>query len=112
MLDKLHRHRKQAQDEIYKKDKQRIENMTDLVEKLVRQEAKDHIDALNRQSEEYKKLIDKKKEALQLAQQELTFQEEMADLASEIAKKQLEVDNLSRDTSRQGKAKYNQATEE
>ena len=112
MLDKLHRHRKQAQDEIYKKDKQRIENMTDLVEKLVRQEAKDHIDALNKQSEEYKKLIDKKKEALQLAQQELTFQEEMADLASEIAKKQLEVDNLSRDTSRQGRAKYNQASEE
>ena len=83
-----------------------------MVENMLRQEAEDRIEALEKSVDKYQEIINKKKEALELTQKELSFQEDMADLATKIAKKQAEVDMLSRDTSRAGKAKYNKALEE
>lgn len=108
----LERQKKQEQDALYEKEKEHLNDITDLVEDLIRQEAQDRIDALNKSVDQYQEIINKKKESLDLTQKELSFQEDMADLATKIAKKQAEVDMLSRDTSRAGKAKYNKALEE
>lgn len=108
----LERQIKQAQDEVYNNEKDHLDEITDMVENMLRQEAEDRIEALEKSVDKYQEIINKKKEALELTQKELSFQEDMADLATKIAKKQAEVDVLSRDTSRAGKAKYNKALEE
>ena len=103
---------KEAQDDVYDSQESDLNNIIDLVEKLIRQEAQDRIDALNEQVDKYNEIIDQKKESLELTEKELSFQEDMADLSTQIARKQQEIEMLSRDDSRAGRARLQEAQEE
>ena len=102
----------EALNDRYDDEKDKLDEIMDLVESLVRQETEDKIDALEEQISKYSEIIDKKKKSLQLSEDELDYIDEMNDLASQIAKKQAEIAVLSRDDSRAGKSKLAAAQEE
>lgn len=95
----------EAEQERYEDNKQYLDDIINLTKDMVRQEMEDHIKALEKQLSAYKKLIDKKKESLALTKQELSYQEEVDDKVSEIAKLQAKRDALAFDDSRSAQAK-------
>lgn len=109
---KVQREIQEALNDRYDDEKDKLDEIMDLVEDLVRQETEDKIDALEEQIDKYSGIIDKKKKSLQMTEDELDYIDEMNDLASQIAKKQAEIAVLSRDDSRAGRSKLAQAQEE
>lgn len=109
---KVQREIQEALNDRYDDEKDKLDEIMDLVEDLVRQETEDKIDALEEQIDKYSEIIDKKKKSLQMTEDELDYIDEMNDLASQIAKKQAEIAVLSRDDSRAGRSKLAQAQEE
>ena len=85
--------------------KDKYDDIFKLVEQLVRQEKKDLIDALEKQKDKYDDIIAKKKEILQLTENELDYQDQLSDYAKQEAKLRTQIASLSRDTSREAKAK-------
>ena len=85
--------------------KDKYDDIFQLVEQLVRQEKKDLIDALEKQKDKYDDIIAKKKESLQLTENELDYQDQLSDYAKQEAKLRTQIASLSRDTSREAKAK-------
>lgn len=94
-----------AQKDIYKDQQDNLETLLDLVEDMLRQEADDYIEVLRKQEQTFNDLIDKKKEMLQLAEDELALQEELEDGNRQMADIQNQIAILSRDDSRAAKAK-------
>lgn len=89
-----------------------LNEFIELVEEMIRQEAEDYIDSLEKQADAFDELIDKRKEMLQLAEDEAAFYEEIEDGNREIAKIQQEIDALSRDDSRAARARVAELEEE
>ena len=82
-----------------------LETVIDLVEQMLRAEAQSYIDALEDQKKAYSDLIDAKKEALQLTEDQLAYEKEMKDYAKDASKLQAQIDLLARDDSRAAAAK-------
>ena len=99
---------KQAIDSLqsfYSDLESQMSDVTDLVERMIRQEMEDMIDALDKQRDKYDEIIDKKKESLQLTEDELDYQDELADYAKREAKLRTQIAALSKDDSRAAKSR-------
>lgn len=100
LLKEVERELKNAQ----KETKNQFDDIFKLVEQLIRREKQDLIDALDKQKDKYDDIISKKKESLQLTEDELSYQDDLADYAKEEAKLRQKIAALSRDNSREAKA--------
>lgn len=89
-----------ALQEFYSDLEGQMSDVTDLVERMIRQEMDDMIDALDKQRDKYDEIIEKKKESLQLTEDELDYQDELADYAKREAKLRTQIAALSKDDSR------------
>lgn len=103
-LLELDREIAEAEKDQFEERQDQLDTILDLVEATIRQESEDYIDSLEKQKEAYQDIIDAKKKSLQLTENELSYQEEMADYAKDISKLQSEIELLSRDDSRSAKA--------
>lgn len=99
----------EARNEIAKKmyDTQRdsLEEILDLTMDMIKAEAEDQVDALDKQIDAYSKIIDKKKELLQDSADEADHEEQVAEKVKEIAELQSKIAQLSLDDSREATAK-------
>lgn len=96
----------------YDDQKDSLDDIFDLIEATIRQEAEDRIDALEKSVDLYQDIIDKKKKSLSMTEDELSYQEELNDNSLQISKLQAEIAALSRDDSRAAKAKLAEKQEE
>lgn len=94
----------EAKKSAYEDQQDQLNNIIDLVEAMIRQETQDQIDALEKQKDSYSDIIDAKKESLRITEQELSYQEEMDNYATDIAKLQSEIATLALDDSRSAQA--------
>ena len=108
LMKEVEREMVQAQKEI----KSQYDDIFELVERLIRQEKQDLIQALNKQKDKYDEIIAKKKESLQITEDELNYQDQLADYAKQEAKLRTQIATLSRDDSREAKAKVAELTEQ
>ena len=108
----VERELQEAMNDRYDEQKDQLDEISDLVEETLRWEAKERIKSLEEAIDKYNDIIDAKKKSLQITEDELSYQDEMNDLATQISKKQAEIAVLSRDDSRAGQAKLAQAQEE
>ena len=90
--------------DIYNIQLDSLEEILDIVEKMLRQESEDMVDALEGQKDRYRDIIDLKKQSLRLTDQELSYNREIDDKVREIAKLQARIDQLSLDDSREAGA--------
>jgi len=90
----------EARKDYYEERQDQLDTILDLIEDMLRQEAEDYIDSLEKQKDAYQDIIDAKKKSLQLTERELDYQDEMNDSAQEISKLQARIAVLSRDDSR------------
>ena len=90
--------------DIYNIQLDSLEEILDMVEKMLRQESEDMVDALEGQKDRYRDIIDLKKQSLRLTDQELSYNREIDDKVREIAKLQARIDQLSLDDSREAGA--------
>ncbi|MFA6832264.1 MAG: hypothetical protein WCR36_08355, partial [Bacteroidaceae bacterium] len=107
LIPDAERYKELSQDsalDIYNKKKDDLEQIVDLTEDLIKQEAEDQTDALNDQIDAYKEIIDLKKEALDTDKDENDYQKDVADKIKEIAKIQSQMDQLGLDDSREASA--------
>ena len=74
-----------------------LETVIDLVEQMLRAEAQSYIDALKDQKEAYSDLIDAKKKALRITEDQLAYEKEMKDYAKDASKLQAQIDLLAQD---------------
>lgn len=81
-----------------------LQKILDLTMDLIRHENEDMVDALEKQKDKYKEIIDLKKEALQEEADDADYNDEIEDRLEEIADLQSRIDLLSLDTSREAAA--------
>jgi len=79
---------------------------------MIKQEADDHVDALNEQIAAYRKIIDLKKELLRQGKEEEDYQKEVEKRLKEISRLQSRIDRLSLDSSREAAAERSKLEEE
>lgn len=91
--------------EIYDQKKSSMDTILDLTMDMIKQETEDEIEALEKQSKDYKKIIDQKKELLEQSKNQTNHEKEVADAVKEIAKLQSKIAQLSLDNSRESVAK-------
>ena len=89
-----------VEERLYEDSRDKINDLIDLTEDMVKQEKEDMIDALEAQKDAYSNLISQRKELLQLAQREKSYADEVADKNKEIQKLQSRIEDLSLDDSR------------
>lgn len=77
-----------------------MQSLLDLTIEMIKQEAEDEKEALEKIKDEYQEIISLRKEMLQLAERERQYQEDVDDKTSEISKIQARIDALSLDDSR------------
>lgn len=91
---------REVEERLYEDSRDKINDLIDLTEDMVKQEKEDMIDALEAQKDAYSNLISQRKELLQLAQREKSYNDEVADKNKEIQKLQSRIADLGRDDSR------------
>lgn len=91
---------REVEERLYEDSRDKINDLIDLTEDMVKQEKEDMIDALEAQKDAYSNLISQRKELLQLAQREKSYADEVADKNKEIQKLQSRIEDLSLDDSR------------
>ena len=89
-----------------------LESVLDLVKDMIKQESEDMVDALEAQSDAYEKIIEMKKESLDLTEKERSYQEGIKDKTKEIADLQARIDSLSLDDSREAQLEKQKLLEE
>lgn len=87
--------------EIYKEQKDALEEIIERTMDLIRQETEDHIEALEDQISAFRKIIELKKESLKANYDEDNYQREVAKRVKEIAEKRAKLNQLERDDSRE-----------
>lgn len=85
--------------------KDSVDALFKYVEDMIRDEIDQQVDALEELKDKYSKIIDKKKESLQLSKDEADYQDEVADKVKEMVKLQEKINALSLDDSRESIAK-------
>lgn len=81
-----------------------LETILKLTEDMIKQENSDRIDALEKEKDLYKDIIDEKKEILRLTKEQEEHDRDQADKLKEIADLQSRIDQLALDDSREAKA--------
>lgn len=81
-----------------------LETILKLTEDMIKQENSDRIDALEKEKDLYKDIIDEKKEILRLTKEQDDHDRDMADKLKEIADLQSKIDQLALDDSREAGA--------
>lgn len=89
-----------------------LNSILDLVKEMIKQEAEDLIDALEKQSDAYREIIEMKKRSLELTEKEREYQEGVKDKTDEISKLQARIDALSLDDSREAQLEKQKLLEE
>lgn len=97
---------------IYDTQRDSLQTILDLTMEMIKQEAEDQVDAIEKQEKAYKKIIDLKKQLLQDADDEADHEEEVAEKTKEIAELQSKIAQLSLDDSREAAAKKASLAEE
>ena len=103
---------RETQLEIYNEQKEALTEIIEMTMELVRQEAEDHVDALEQQISDYKKIIELKKQALSLSNEEEDYEKEVAKRVAKIADVQAKIAQLDRDDSREANAEKQQLAQE
>ena len=104
-------HNNVAKD-IYDTQKDSLQTILDLTMEMIKQEAEDQVDAIEKQVEAYQKIIDLKKQLLQDTADEQDHEEQVAEKVKEIADLQSKIAQLSLDDSREAAAKRASLAEE
>lgn len=81
-----------------------LETILKLTEDMIKQENSDRVDALEKEKELYKDIIDEKKEILRLTKEQEDHDRDTADKLKEIADLQSRIDQLALDDSREAQA--------
>ena len=81
-----------------------LETILKLTEDMIKQENSDRIDALEKEKDLYKDIIDEKKEILRLTKEQEDHDRDTADKLKEIADLQSRIDQLALDDSREAQA--------
>lgn len=89
-----------------------LETILKLTEDMIKQENEDKIDALEKEKDIYKDIIDEKKELLRLAKEQADHDRNQADKLKEIAELQSRIDQLALDDSREAAAQRSQLESE
>lgn len=97
--------RNEIAKQMYDTQRDSLEEILDLTMDMIKQEAEDQVDALDKQVDAYQKIIDKKKELLQDSADEADHEEQVAEKVKEIAELQSKIAQLSLDDSREAAAK-------
>ena len=97
---------------IYDTQRNSLQTILDLTMKMIKQEAEDQVDAIEKQEKAYKKIIDLKKQLLQDSADEDDHEEQVAEKVKEIADLQSKIAQLSLDDSREAAAKRASLAEE
>lgn len=98
-------------DEVTKKISS-IDDLVDMVSKMLKQRIEDEIDSLEKLKSAYSEIVDAKKESLQLTKDELAYQQEISEMNEDLTKLQAQAELLKLDTSRAGRAKYAEVMEQ
>lgn len=104
-------HNNVAKD-IYDTQKDSLQTILDLTMEMIKQEAEDQVDAIEKQVDAYQKIIDLKKQLLQDTADEEDHEEQVAEKVKEIADLQSKIAQLSLDDSREAAAKRASLAEE
>lgn len=104
-------HNNVAKD-IYDTQKDSLQTILDLTMEMIKQEAEDQVDAIEKQVDAYQKIIDLKKQLLQDSADEQDHEEQVAEKVKEIADLQSKIAQLSLDDSREAAAKRASLAEE
>ena len=102
--DKFNESYNSVAKDIYDTQLDSLEEILDMVEDMIRQEKEDMVDALEKQKDNYRDLIDLKKQSLRLTEKELSYNREIDEKTRAIAKLQARIDQLSLDDSRAAQA--------
>lgn len=97
---------------IYDTQRDSLETILDLTIEMIKQEAEDQVDAIEKQEKAYQKIIDLKKQLLQDTTDEEDHEEQVAEKVKEIADLQSKIAQLSLDDSREAAAKRASLAEE
>ena len=89
-----------------------IDDLVEMVSKMLKQRIEDEINALEKLKSTYSDIVDKKKESLQITKDELAYEQEIAEMNEELTKLQAQAELLKLDTSRAGRAKYAELMEQ
>ena len=98
--------------DIYDTQKDSLQTILDLTMDMIKQEAEDQVDAIEKQVDAYQKIIDLKKQLLQDSADEQDHEEQVAEKVKEIADLQSKIAQLSLDDSREAAAKRASLAEE
>ncbi len=98
--------------EILDETKDALDTILDLTEDLIEYEVNQEIDALEDQKDEYREIIELKKEALETTKEEDDYNKKVAKKIAEIAKIQSQINKLSLDDSREAQAEKASLEEE
>ena len=104
-------HNNVAKD-IYDTQKNSLQTILYLTMEMIKQEAEDQVDAIEKQVDAYQKIIDLKKQLLQDSADEEDHEEQVAEKVKEIADLQSKIAQLSLDDSREAAAKRASLAEE
>lgn len=97
---------------IYDTQRNSLQTILDLTMKMIKQEAEDQVDAIEKQEKAYQKIIDLKKQLLQDSADEDDHEDQVAEKVKEIANLQSKIAQLSLDDSREAAAKRASLAEE
>lgn len=89
-----------------------FDSILDYVMDMLKQSVQDQIDALNDMKDAYGEIIDQRKQALDLAKKESSYQDQVSGKVKEIAKLQARIDALALDDSREAQAERGKLEEE
>lgn len=89
-----------------------INNLIELTEELIRKYCEDLIDSLEDQKDEYAKLIELRKELLQLSEREADYQDSIAEKTERLAEIENQLAALKRDNSREARLEEGALKEE
>ena len=101
-----------AEKDYYENQKNHIDELIDMVSQMLKQEAEDMIEALEKQKEKYSEIVDAKKEALQLTRDQLEYENELNDANEDLAELQALASIYANDTTLEGQAKLAQIMEQ
>lgn len=101
-----------TQKDIYDEQKDSLQDILDMVEAIIRQEAEDAVDAYEKQKDIVRDMVDLKKQSLRLTERERSYNKNVTELTAEIAKKQARLQQLKLDDSRESKAEQTALLEE
>jgi len=99
-------------EENYDDQQAALDKILDYTKELVKSEVQGRIKAIEKEIKAYQKIIDKKKESLQLSKDQDKYDRDVADKVTKIAKLQSQIDLLALDDSRSAQAERTKLIEE